>query len=215
MRVYELDSTSLSDVLFTYHEGRVYFGSERDDKRILYRFKKNKLYRVIYYNSKRHDNCLYTFTKYRIYRGDSTAPEDCLFTFYNGKIYNGFKLTDTNTLYTFKEGQIFRGSSDAEEDVLYTIDNHKLYRGAQTKKRLYAFQAKKGHWYHVFYTNNKQAVFTFTRRSSDAMPYPCSRMKQIRMLGLIDFLSLGLIDSPWSMIYFSLQMNDAVANCID
>jgi len=219
LRVYELDSTNINRTMFTYHEGNVYYGNEREDERIIYKFKQHKLYRVLRIKDKIKENCLYTFDNHRIYRGDSTDSEDCLFTFYKGKIYNGYILTKENVLYTFSEGKIYRGYFDEDTDanVLYTIKDRKIYRGTKTDKKhqLYAFKAKKDDWYRVYYSSSKQAVFTFTRLNSDLIQYPCSRMKYIRMLGLIDFLSLGLIDSPWSMTFFALQMNDAVANCID
>jgi len=214
LRVYELDSSSRYDVIFTYQEGQLFFGNDGDEERVIYRFKKNKLYRVVYVDSKKKENCLYTFTDHRIYRGDSTKEEDCLFTFYQGKIYNSYALKKENILYTFFEGQVYRGYSDEKKDVLYRFEDRKIFRGSQSDNRLYYFQAKKDDWYRVYYTSSKQAVFTFTRLTNEHAQYPCSRMKHIRMLGLIDFLPLGLIDSPWSMIYFGLQMNDAVTNCM-
>ncbi|MDQ6961986.1 MAG: hypothetical protein Q9M28_05590 [Mariprofundaceae bacterium] len=215
IRVFEMASSSQHDVLFSYHEGKVFFGAENKTERMIYRFKGNKLYRTLFNGVKFKETCLYTFTKHRLFRGNSTKQEDCLFTFYDGKIYNGYAPTPQNILYRFDGQKIFRGNSNQEKDILYTFKKQQIFRGSQTKNRLYSFQAKKDDWYRVYYTSSKQAVFTMTRLSSESSRYPCSRMKYIRMLGLIDFLSLGLIDSPWSMIYFAMQMNDAVYQCID
>lgn len=215
IRIYEMGSTSESDVLFSYDEGKIFFGSENKAERMIYRFHGNKLYRVLYVNARFKETCLYTFTKHRIYRGDSTERKDCLFTFHNGKIYNSYDTTRDNTLYRFNGTHVFRGHSHKTRDILYTFQHQSIFRGVQTTEPLYRFKAKNGHWHRVYYSGSKQPVFTFTPLSAESTRYPCSRMKYIRMLGLIDFLSLGLIDSPWSMIYFALQMNDAVYQCID